>query len=86
MRRRPAAPRSPLPQRHGVDPVRRRLPEDGGGWATVHAYLTEFLPVEPALVDALFAGDAPGDGGARHGRAALPRRAVRPGGRDLVPP
>ncbi|GAA3036743.1 RluA family pseudouridine synthase [Kitasatospora albolonga] len=62
MRRRPAAPRSPLPQRHGVDPVRRRLPEDGGGWATVHAYLTEFLPVEPALVDALFAGDAPGDG------------------------
>ncbi|MFJ8039280.1 pseudouridine synthase [Kitasatospora sp. NPDC096147] len=71
MRRRPAAPPSPLPQRLGVDPVRRRLPaadrgedggEDGGGWLTVRDYLRELLPVDAESVDALFEGDGPGDG------------------------
>ncbi|MER5207323.1 pseudouridine synthase [Streptomyces sp. NPDC002825] len=40
MRRRTKAPSSPLPQRHGIDPVRVRLPEDPeGAWATVREYL-----------------------------------------------
>ncbi|MFJ2177758.1 pseudouridine synthase [Streptomyces sp. NPDC087851] len=39
-RRHPAPPRSPLPQRDGVDPVRLRLPPDPDGrWATVRDHL-----------------------------------------------
>ncbi|MEU9238097.1 RluA family pseudouridine synthase [Streptomyces sp. NPDC048385] len=42
MRRKTAAPPSPLPQRQGVDPVRVRLPF-ADGWATVGDYLIERL-------------------------------------------
>lgn len=35
--------RSPLPQRHGLDPVRLRLPTDGH-WATVRDFLVERIP------------------------------------------
>ncbi|MFF7475624.1 pseudouridine synthase [Streptomyces sp. NPDC008092] len=38
MRRKTSVPPSPLPQRHGVDPVRIRLPFSDG-WATVGDYL-----------------------------------------------
>ncbi|WP_329624374.1 RluA family pseudouridine synthase [Streptomyces sp. NBC_01255] len=42
MRRRAKAPAAPLPQRHGIDPVRVRLPEDPGGeWATVREHLLD---------------------------------------------
>ncbi|MEV4335289.1 RluA family pseudouridine synthase [Streptomyces sp. NPDC049597] len=42
MRRRNSAPRSPLPQRDGIDPVRLRLPADPDGlWATVRDHLVE---------------------------------------------
>jgi tRNA pseudouridine32 synthase / 23S rRNA pseudouridine746 synthase len=61
---------SPLPQRHGLDAARLRLPEDGT-WPTVRAFLVERLPrVEPARIDAMFAGhrfvgpDGPLDAGA----------------------
>ncbi|MGK5449038.1 RluA family pseudouridine synthase [Streptomyces radiopugnans] len=53
MRRRRPVPRSPLPQRHGIDPVRLRLPEDGR-WETVRDHLVDRLPaVAPALIDAM---------------------------------
>ncbi|MFE6411658.1 RluA family pseudouridine synthase [Streptomyces sp. NPDC057837] len=42
MRRKTPAPPSPLPQRHGVDPVRVRLPA-AGPWATVGEHLVERL-------------------------------------------
>ncbi|MEU6103952.1 RluA family pseudouridine synthase [Streptomyces flaveolus] len=42
MRRRTPPPPSPLPQRHGVDPVRVRLPA-AGPWATVCEHLVERL-------------------------------------------
>ncbi|GAA2351614.1 RluA family pseudouridine synthase [Saccharopolyspora halophila] len=35
--------RSPLPQRHGLDPVRLRLPTDGH-WATVRDFLVDRIP------------------------------------------
>ncbi|WP_457030055.1 pseudouridine synthase [Kitasatospora sp. P5_F3] len=85
MRRRSAVPPAPLPQRRGVDPVRRRLPVEGG-WATVRDYLVDRLPVPPELVDAMFAD------GAVHGVAGpLPADApYLPGGyvwyhRELAP-
>ncbi|WP_306360317.1 RluA family pseudouridine synthase [Nocardia sp. CC227C] len=37
----------PLPKRHGLDPARLRLPEDGH-WATVRDHLVERLPRVPA--------------------------------------
>ncbi|NKX88782.1 RluA family pseudouridine synthase [Nocardia coubleae] len=41
----------PLPKRHGLDPARLRLPEDGH-WATVRDHLVERLPrVDPARID-----------------------------------
>lgn len=48
---------SPLPQRHGLDPARLRLPEDGP-WPTVRAYLVARLPtVDPARIDAMLAAE-----------------------------
>ncbi|GAA1855979.1 RluA family pseudouridine synthase [Pseudonocardia ailaonensis] len=42
--------RSPLPQRHGLDPVRLRTP-DSGPWRTLHEHLVERLPrVEPERI------------------------------------
>src|SRR5438105_82373 len=52
MRRRPTVPPAPLPQRHGIDPVRLRLPATGP-WATVRDHLVERLPVPPAVIDAM---------------------------------
>lgn len=37
----------PLPKRHGLDPARLRLPEDGD-WATIRDHLVERLPRVPA--------------------------------------
>ncbi|MFC8383142.1 RluA family pseudouridine synthase [Nocardia sp. NPDC057272] len=43
----------PLPKRHGLDPARLRLPEDGQ-WTTVRDHLVERLPrVDPARIDAM---------------------------------
>ncbi|MFG2136854.1 pseudouridine synthase [Streptomyces sp. NPDC048650] len=42
MRRRSPIPPAPLPQRHGIDPVRVRLPADpDGAWGTVGDHLVE---------------------------------------------
>lgn len=47
-------PRSPLPQRHGLDAARVRLPLTGS-WPTVRDHLVERLHrVEPARIDAMF--------------------------------
>lgn len=46
-------PPSPLPQRHGLDAARLRLPEDGS-WATVRDHLVARLPrVDPARIDTM---------------------------------
>lgn len=39
--------RPPLPKRHGLDPARLRLPEDGH-WSTIRDHLVERLPRVPA--------------------------------------
>ncbi|WP_024800462.1 RluA family pseudouridine synthase [Nocardia sp. BMG51109] len=45
----------PLPKRHGLDPARLRLPEDGT-WATIRDHLVERLPRVPAArIDELLA-------------------------------
>ncbi|MDQ3404152.1 MAG: RluA family pseudouridine synthase [Actinomycetota bacterium] len=45
--------RSPLPQRHGLDAARLRLPDEGQ-WVTIRDHLVERLPrVEPARIDAM---------------------------------
>lgn len=54
MRRKTRTPPSPLPQRHGVDPVRVRLPATGS-WATVREHLVERLSGAGAgTVDGMF--------------------------------
>ncbi|MFF5961345.1 RluA family pseudouridine synthase [Streptomyces luteogriseus] len=54
MRRKTPTPPSPLPQRHGVDPVRVRLPAEGT-WDTVRAHLVERLSGAGAgVVDGMF--------------------------------
>ncbi|MGW0499745.1 RluA family pseudouridine synthase [Streptomyces sp. NPDC003007] len=54
MRRKPPIPPSPLPQRHGVDPVRVRLPV-AGPWSTVREHLVERLSGAGAgVVDGMF--------------------------------
>jgi tRNA pseudouridine32 synthase/23S rRNA pseudouridine746 synthase len=47
------APASPLPQRHGLDAVRLRTPDDGP-WTTMRDHLVARLPrVEPGRIDAM---------------------------------
>ncbi len=47
------APVSPLPQRHGLDAVRLRTPDDGT-WATMRDHLVDRLPrVAPERIDAM---------------------------------
>jgi tRNA pseudouridine32 synthase/23S rRNA pseudouridine746 synthase len=54
MRRKTPTPHSPLPQRHGVDPVRVRLPV-AGRWSTVREHLVERLSGAGAgVVDGMF--------------------------------
>ncbi|MFF5965839.1 RluA family pseudouridine synthase [Streptomyces collinus] len=54
MRRKSHTPPSPLPQRHGVDPVRVRLPA-AGTWGTVREHLLERLSGAGAgVVDGMF--------------------------------
>ena len=49
------APVSPLPQRHGLDAVRLRTPDDGP-WPTMRDHLVARLPrVEPDRIDAMLA-------------------------------
>ncbi len=54
VRRRRSVPPPPLPQRHGVDPVRLRLPA-GEQWATVGEHLVQRLTAGPGVVDEMFA-------------------------------
>lgn len=45
----------PLPKRHGLDPARLRLPDDGS-WATIRDHLVDRLPrVAPTRIDELLA-------------------------------
>ena len=45
--------KSPLPQRHGLDPARLRLPLEGD-WATIRDHLVDRLPrVAPERIDLL---------------------------------
>jgi tRNA pseudouridine32 synthase/23S rRNA pseudouridine746 synthase len=47
--------RPPLPQRHGLDPARLKLPAEGP-WATIRDHLVERLPrVDPARIDLMLA-------------------------------
>ncbi|MEU7529242.1 pseudouridine synthase [Saccharothrix sp. NPDC042600] len=47
--------RPPLPQRHGLDPARLRLPVEGS-WATLRDHLVERLPrVAPERIDTMLA-------------------------------
>ncbi|MEU0431822.1 RluA family pseudouridine synthase [Streptomyces sp. NPDC006290] len=52
MRRKPRIPPSPLPQRHGVDPVRIRLPREGSR-STVREYLVERLAAGDGVIDTM---------------------------------
>ncbi|MET8245254.1 RluA family pseudouridine synthase [Streptomyces sp. NPDC005202] len=76
MRRKTRTPPSPLPQRHGVDPVRVRLPVDGP-WATVREHLVERLSgAGPGAVEAML--DA-GHIVRADGRAVAPDAPYEPG-------
>ncbi|MFB7108306.1 RluA family pseudouridine synthase [Streptomyces sp. NPDC056291] len=76
MRRKTRTPPAPLPQRHGVDPVRVRLPA-AGTWTTVRAYLVERLSgAGPGVVGAMVdAGRVVG----ADGRAVAPDAPYEPG-------
>ncbi|WP_406255694.1 RluA family pseudouridine synthase [Streptomyces chartreusis] len=52
MRRRTPPPPSPLQQRHGVDPVRLRLPA-GDAWGTVRDHLVARLAAEAGVIDGM---------------------------------
>jgi tRNA pseudouridine32 synthase/23S rRNA pseudouridine746 synthase len=59
--------KSPLPQRHGLDPVRLRTPAESA-WATMRDHLVERLPrVDPARIDAMLRDERIVD---RHGPIA----------------
>ncbi|MBV2155204.1 pseudouridine synthase [Kitasatospora sp. SUK 42] len=75
MRRKSRRPTSPLPQRHGVDPVHLRLPIEGD-WPTVREHLVERLPtVGAARIDAaLRDGEIVGEQG-----PVAPDEPFRPG-------
>ncbi|MDN5381355.1 RluA family pseudouridine synthase [Streptomyces sp. LB8] len=75
-RRKTPAPPAPLPQRHGVDPVRVRLPGDGT-WATVREYLVQRLSgAGPGVIEAMLeAGRIVG----ADGRPVAPDAPYRPG-------
>ncbi|MEU3560176.1 pseudouridine synthase [Kitasatospora sp. NPDC006786] len=75
MRRKSRRPASPLPQRHGVDPVHLRLPLEGP-WPTVRDHLVDRLPAVPAerIDAALRDGEIVGE----HGPVA-PAEPFRPG-------
>ncbi|MFE9451317.1 pseudouridine synthase [Streptomyces sp. NPDC006739] len=79
MRRRARIPHSPLPQRHGVDAVRVRLPENPAeaGWATVREYLVARLSgAAPGVVEGMVdAGRVVG----ADGRAVAPDAPYVPG-------
>ncbi|GAB1330614.1 RluA family pseudouridine synthase [Streptomyces sennicomposti] len=76
MRRRTRVPPAPLPQRHGVDPVRVRLPAEGP-WATVREHLVERLSgAAPGAVEEMFAA---GRIVAADGRAVAPDAPYEPG-------
>ncbi|MGW4349181.1 RluA family pseudouridine synthase [Streptomyces sp. NPDC004690] len=76
MRRRTRVPPAPLPQRHGVDPVRVRLPAEGA-WATVREHLVERLSgAAPGVVEEMFAA---GRIVAADGRAVPPDAPYEPG-------
>ncbi|MFS4107305.1 RluA family pseudouridine synthase [Streptomyces sp. PD-S100-1] len=76
MRRRTRVPPAPLPQRHGVDPVRVRLPAEGA-WATVREHLVERLSgAAPGVVEEMFAA---GRIVAADGRAVAPDAPYEPG-------
>lgn len=46
--------RSPLPQRHGLDPARLKMPSEGS-WATIRDHLVDRLPkVDPERIDLMF--------------------------------
>ncbi|MEU6574636.1 RluA family pseudouridine synthase [Streptomyces sp. NPDC046805] len=76
MRRKTPRPPSPLPQRHGVDPVRVRLPVEGP-WATVREHLVARLSgAGPGVVDGML------DAGLivrADGRAVAPDAPYEPG-------
>jgi tRNA pseudouridine32 synthase/23S rRNA pseudouridine746 synthase len=76
MRRKTRIPPAPLPQRHGVDPVRVRLPF-AGTWATVREHLVERLTgAGDGVVDGMFdAGLVVG----ADGRAVTPDAPYEPG-------
>ncbi|WP_026343745.1 RluA family pseudouridine synthase [Nocardia sp. BMG111209] len=68
----------PLPKRHGLDPARLRLPEDGS-WATIRDHLVERLPRVPAgrIDEMLAAGSIVGlEGPIAPDAAYLPGGAV----------
>ncbi|MCH0565482.1 MULTISPECIES: pseudouridine synthase [unclassified Streptomyces] len=76
MRRRTPAPPSPLPQRHGVDAVRLRLPA-AGNWATVREHLVERLTgAGPGVVEEMVAA---GRVVGADGRPVAPDAAFVPG-------
>ncbi|WP_461078303.1 RluA family pseudouridine synthase [Streptomyces deserti] len=75
MRRRTPPPPAPLPQRHGVDPVRVRLPA-AGAWATVREHLVDRLAAGAGVIDGMF--DAGLIVGA-DGRAVAPDAPYVPG-------
>ncbi|MEU6481904.1 RluA family pseudouridine synthase [Streptomyces sp. NPDC047017] len=76
MRRKTRIPPAPLPQRHGVDPVRVRLPA-GGTWTTVREHLVERLSgAAPGAVEAMFAA---GQVVGADGRAVAPGAPYEPG-------